>query len=93
MREIKACNKFIKKYGEAAILNIVQNNYIKTFTDYGKMEFFLQQYAESIARKAAPKDSTSVKELSSYKGEDLRNYQPSNRKKTLFEKLEEIENG
>jgi len=90
-REIQACRKFIKKYGEPAVLLIAMANHITTWTDYAKVEFLLQQIKERKERLAEPKDMSSVKPEVVEDLEDLR----VDRKQVpkplgLFEKLEEF---
>lgn len=88
-----ACRKFIKKYDEATILFIAQNNYITSWTDYANLEVLLQKYKEKSNRRLLPKDHTLVEDELNTKGVDLRDYISLSCKKGLFEKLEEIENG
>lgn len=90
-REIMACRKFIKKYGEATILFIAQNNYVISWTDYAKIEVLLQKYKESQDRLLLPKDFSSVPSSIKKRGVDLRESSSLPSKKGLFEKLEEIE--
>ncbi|MHA2063170.1 MAG: hypothetical protein ACXABY_02195 [Candidatus Thorarchaeota archaeon] len=93
-REIQACRKHIKKYGESAILHIDRNNYITTWTDYARIEFLAQARTEAVQRSAMPKDKTETPQELEVLGPDLRG-QPlvRPRKKGLFEKIQEIENG
>lgn len=94
MREIKACRKFIKTYGEPAVLFVVKNNYLTTFTDYAQMEVFLQKYKEAAERKSAAKDNSPVELEPISRGKDLRDFvKPVQEKIGLFKKLEELENG
>lgn len=58
--EIKACRKFIKKYGEAAVLHVAIHNYITTWTDFATLEVLLQNVVERKKRLAAPKDLSEV---------------------------------
>lgn len=62
MREIKAVKSFMKKFGEKAVLKMALDNYLTTYTEYGQMEYHLQQIAEAAARVALPKDTSPVKE-------------------------------
>jgi len=92
-REIRGCRKFIKNYGEAAVLFVASNNYITTWTDYAKLEVLLQKFDERLTRIRNPKDTTSVTGETYFKGEDLRQIKKPKLNKGLFEKLKEIKNG
>ena len=94
MREIKGVRKFIKEYGEPTVLHIALNNYITTWTKYDQLHVLAQKYKESIERRKSPKDTTPVLPENVSRGDDLRgqvNRRP--RKRGLFEKIEELENG
>jgi hypothetical protein len=94
MREIKACRKFIKAYGEQAMLYVAKKNYLTTFTDYAQMEVLLQKFKEGKDRTNADKDLSPIKSESRIQGKDLRDFvKPVPEKKGLFQKLEELENG
>lgn len=93
MREIKACRKFIKAYGEAAVLHIARKNYFTTWTEYDKIEVLLQAYRERIVNKSKPKDMGSVEREIVERGKDLRTQRQRKEHKGLFQKLEELENG
>jgi hypothetical protein len=95
MREIKAVKKFIKEYGEKAVLRIALREYLTTYTDYGQMEVFLQKIKESAERLALPKDTSEVKpESLTHTGPDLRDEKPKMQKKLgTFERLKELQNG
>ena len=88
-----ACRKFIKNYDEATVLFIAKNNYVTTWTDYAKLEFFFQAHKEKFTRLSSPKDITPIKNQVINKGQDLRSSTKTPCKKGLFERLEEIENG
>lgn len=93
-REIMACRKFIKKYGEPFVLSVAMSNYITTWTDFAKVEFLLQQKAESARRKQSPKDTSAVVNDFNRETEDLRDYTlPKPKKRSLFERLKELNNG
>ncbi len=93
-REIMACRKFVKKYGESFVLSIALANHIRTWTDFAKIEFLLQQKAESQMRKALPKDSTPIEDDFIKETEDLRDFSLAKPKKhSLFERLKELNNG
>jgi len=90
-REIQACRKFIKKYGEPAVLIIAMANHITTWTDYAKIEFLLQAIQERKKRLKQPKDMSSVKPEVVEDLEDLRvDRKPVLKSLGLFEKLEEF---
>jgi len=92
-REIQACRKHIKKYGESVILYIALKNYITSWTDYAKIEVLAQARKEIAERIRAPKDKSEVSQESEILGLDLRGQTNSRpKKKGLFEKIEEIEN-
>ncbi len=93
-REIMACRKFIKKHGEPIVLDIALKNYITSWTDYAKIEFLAQARQEIVTRAKMPKDHTQVSLESEEFGPDLRGQiNPVLKKKGLFEKIEEFENG
>ena len=92
-KEIKACRKFIKKYGEAAVLYIALNNYITTWQDFAHIEFLLQKIEERRQRIATPKDTSPVSPAHVPTKEDLRDFVPAPRKKGLFERLKELNSG
>lgn len=92
-KEIQACRKFIKKYGEPAVLKIALHNHITTWTDFAHVEFLLQQVAERQQRLAAPKDTSPVKDESVKVADDYRDFAPAPPKKGLFERLKELSNG
>lgn len=92
-KEIQACRKFIKKYGEAAVLKItLENTDIVSWADYGKIEFYLQKLLERRQLRALPKDESDVETESVEVEQDLREHIPS-RRKSLFERLKELNNG
>ena len=92
-REIQACRKFIKNYGEPVVLHIALKNYITSWTDYAKIEFLAQARKEAVERANSPKDLSPVVSLSEESGEDLRENKPTrSRRRGLFAKIEEIEN-
>lgn len=92
-QEVKAISKFIKKYGLDVVSKILRRNYISTVAkDYGNIEVLLQREMDSISRLAMTKDTTEVKAETLPEVEDLRGARPSFvKKKTLFERLSEIE--
>ena len=93
-REIQACRKFIKKYGEPSVLYIALHNHITTWTNYGNVEFLLQKRVEKFKRLAATKDTSPVKTEGVVSSIDLRENRPIILKKEgLFERLEELNNG
>lgn len=92
-KEIMACRKFIKKYGERAVLYIALNNYIRTWTDFARVEFLLQQQKEAQERRCAPKDHSRVQEESIEVKEDYRDFHPTQPRRGLFERLKELKNG
>jgi hypothetical protein len=93
-REIMACRKFIKKYGEPFVLSVALKNYIRSWTDFARIEFLLQQKKESLERKASPKDSTPVEKEFSQESSDLRDFDiPQTKTKSLFERLKELQGG
>lgn len=92
-KEIQACRKFIKKYGEAATLSIAMNNHLTTWTDFAHIEFLLQRVAEQSVRLSAPKDTSSVTTESVKVDKDLRDFTPTPKKKNLFERLKELNSG
>jgi len=93
-REIQAVRKFIKKYGEAAVLSVAISNYIKTWTDYGRVEGLMQRLKERHELKAGPKDVTPVTPLEDKESQDLRGLYgiktDTKHTKGLFEKLKEL---
>lgn len=89
--EVKAVSKFIKKYGEDVVVKVVCGNPIKSFTDYAELEFLLQKEAEAKKRLASPKDTTPVTNEERRDLPDLREPRSVVSKKTLFERLAELE--
>jgi len=93
-REIQACRRFIKKYGEPIVLYIaIQHKDLRSWTDFAHIEFLLQQKMESFQRRALPKDATSVQTETVKVTNDLRTFTPSAPKKGLFERLKELSSG
>lgn len=93
-REIQACRKFIKNFGEPAVLSIaIDHPEITTWTDFARVEFLLQQIEEGRVRRALPKDTTDVVKDSVKVSEDLRDFTPPAPKKNLFDRLKELNNG
>lgn len=90
--EVKAASKFIKKYGESLVVRIVCDNKINTFTDYGNLEFLLQNEQARIDRLTIPKDLSQIENEAVEVVEDLREPRSFAIKKTLFERLAELEN-
>ncbi len=92
-REIQACRRFIKKYGEPSVLYVALHNHVTTWTNYGGVEFLLQSRVEKFERIATVKDITLVKTEGLIPSIDLReNRTPAPKKIGLFERLEEISN-
>jgi len=89
-REVRAVSKFLKTYGPQAVVEVVNNIKITSFTDYAQLEFFLQKEAARIQRLAAPKDTSKTKN-EAYEVEDLREPRFFIKKKGLFDKLDELE--
>jgi hypothetical protein len=92
-KEIQACRKFIKKYGEPTVLYIAMQHHITTWTDFAHLEFLLQKVAERQKRLAAPKDISGVSRESVKVAEDYRDFTPKPRKKGLFDRLKELSSG
>ena len=93
-KEIQACRKFIKKYGEPSVLYIaIHNQSVTTWTDFGKVEFLLQKLEERRQRLALPKDTSLVKPESVKVTKDYRDFVPTPRKGGLFERLKELNSG
>lgn len=89
-REIQACRKFIKKYGEAFVLYVALNNHITRWTDFGRIEFLLQKLQEKQEAIKSPKDFSPVEEESLKVKEDFRDFKPKPAKVGLFKRLEEL---
>lgn len=89
-REIQACRKFIKKYGEPTVLYLALHNHVTTWTDFQRIEFLLQKLNERNELRALPKDNTAVEPETVKVTEDYRDFTPSPPKKTLFERLKEL---
>lgn len=93
-KEIMAVRRFIKNYGEPAVLRIALANHIYSWTDFAKVEFLLQKDAEAKARAAEPKDTTSVGRDFIPEINDLRGHVASSSpRRGLFDRLKELENG
>ncbi len=92
-KEIQACRKFIKKYGEPTVLYVAMNNHITTWTDFAHLEFLLQRLAERQVRLAAPKDTSEVKRETVKVANDHRDFTPTPRKLGLFDRLKELSSG
>jgi hypothetical protein len=89
--EIQACRKFIKKFGEPAVLYVAMHHQdIITWRDFAKVEYLLQQLEESKARRALPKDTSQVSKEAVKVKEDFRDFTPPAPRKSLFERLEEL---
>lgn len=89
-REVRAISKFIKTYGPSAVVSVACDVGIRTFTNYAEIEFFIQKEAAKSKRLAVPKDVTEVyTESETY--EDLREPRVTQRKKGIFERLNELE--
>ena len=93
MREVKAISKFIKNYGELAVVSIACDRHIKTFSNYGNIEFLLQNEKAKIERLNSLKDLSPIISEATQVTEDLREPRSFIIRKSLFERLEELENG
>lgn len=91
--EVKAVSKYIKTYGEAVVVAVAADSKVNTFTDYARLEFLLQNEAAKYTRLPSIKDSSPVVDIVKITGVDLREQRNIKRKKSLFEKLSELENG
>lgn len=92
-REIQACRRFIKKYGEPSVLYVALHNpYITTWTDFAKIEYLMQQRMEILQRRATSKDISPVKPESVKVNIDLRTTRTPTRKKRLLQRLRELNN-
>lgn len=90
-REIQACRKFIKKYGEPFVLHVaIHNQALTTWTDFARVEFLLQQLQERRERLALPKDTSPVEQESVKVTKDVRDFTPAPSRKNLFERLREL---
>lgn len=89
-REVRAISKFLKSYGERAVVEVASKTSISTFTNYAELEFFLQKESARDKRLAQPKDTSEIKDETD-EVHDLRGPRFSIRKKGLFEKLDEFE--
>ena len=83
-KEIQACRKFIKKYGEPSVLYIAMNNHITSWSDFAHIEFLLQKIAERSRRLATPKDTTPVTKETVKVASDHRDFTPLPNKQGLF---------
>jgi hypothetical protein len=94
-REIMACRKFIKKYGEPFVLYIaIRNPKLDTWTEFGKVEYALQQLDERKTRLQSPKDNSSVEPVFKKTEEDLRDFTVEKTKKaSVFSRLKELSGG
>ncbi|MBV1929853.1 MAG: hypothetical protein KUG81_10140 [Gammaproteobacteria bacterium] len=93
-KEVQACRKFIKKYGEGPVLlAAIENLTITTWTDFGHVEYLLQKHAERRRLRALPKDNTPVVPESVKVTEDYRDFEPAKPKLGLFDRLKELSNG
>lgn len=89
--EVKAVTKFIKKYGEDVVVKVACGNPIKSFAEYGELEFLLQKESEAKQRLSLPKDTTPIKNEDTQDIADLRGPRSVVSKKNLFERLAELE--
>ena len=89
--EVKAVTKFIKKFGEAVVIKVTCDTRIKSFADYGELEYLLQKESEAKQRLSLPKDTTEVKNEEHQELTDLREPRSVVSKKNLFERLSELE--
>ena len=89
-KEVRAVSKFLKSYGDRAVVTVANNVQINTFTNYAELEFFLQKESAGYSRLSQPKDTSKIKN-ETYEVEDLREPRFFVRKKGLFEKLDELE--
>lgn len=91
-QEVRAATKFVKKYGEDAVVRVVcANKKLITLSSYGDIEFLLQQEEERLRRLSLPKDTTPLAEEVHEPLEDLREPRSVSRKVGLFEKLAMLE--
>jgi hypothetical protein len=89
--EIQACRKFIKKFGEPAVLYVAMHHQeITSWRDFARVEFLLQKIEESRALRALPKDTSAVSKETVKVDEDHRDFTPAPPKKNLFERLSEL---
>lgn len=89
--EIQACRKFIKKFGEPAVLSVAMHNQdVVTWTDFAKIEFIMQKIQESRTLRALPKDVSEVSKETVKVSEDHRDFSKPTPKKNLFERLKEL---
>ena len=90
-QEVKAVSKFIKNYGNRAIVMVAENPFIKTFTDYANIEWRIQEFAKSDELIRKPKDfEPPISPIS--QGEDLRDYEIKKTNKiSLFDRLDSYE--
>ena len=89
-KEVRAISKFLKSYGNKAVVEVANNVHITTFTNYAELEFFLQKEAANGKRLATLKDTSKTK-IEEHRVEDLREPRFFIKKKGLFEKLNELE--
>jgi len=90
-QEVKAISKFIKKYGEDLVAEVIIKNYITTAKDYSNLEVLLQREMDRISRLLRPKDTSKMEAEVDEEIKDLRESRPSVCKKSLFERLSDIE--
>jgi len=93
-KKVQGCRKFIKKYGEGAVLLAAINNLsIATWTDFAHVEFILQKTEERRRLKSLPKDETPVEPETVKVIEDYRDFEPAKPRLGLFDRLKELSNG
>lgn len=93
-KEIQACRKFIKKYGEPLVLWAAINDLrITSWQDFAHVEFILQKLEEKRTLRALPKDLTPVAPETVKVSEDYRDFEPAKSKLGLFDRLKELNSG
>ena len=93
-KEIQACRKFIKKYGEPAVLSAAIDNVdLSSWSDFARVEFILQKIEEGRRLRALPKDSTGVVVETVKVADDYRDFIPPKSKLGLFDRLKELTSG
>lgn len=92
--EIKAVSKYIKKYGEGAVVRaVLDNKKLTSMSDYAFAEVCLQNEEASLKRISLPKDTSPAPErINNISSADLRDARPEP-KENLFTKLDRIING
>jgi hypothetical protein len=87
--EVRAISKFLKSYGQEAVIAVIGNIKINTFTNYAELEYFLQKIRAANNRLAKPKDTTKIiNETCTV--EDLREPRFFVKSKGMFERIDEL---